>query len=60
MTYASQHRVRMEEIAIIPSMDSHAAARMITFGTTANVSIIVIKYTLSIYFNKLMLMLNLA
>ena len=48
----------MEEIAIIPSKDSHAAARMITLGTTANVSIIVIKYTLSIYFNKFMLMLS--
>ena len=33
---ASQVRVKMEAIAIIPQVDTHAAARMITLGTRTN------------------------
>ena len=39
---ASQVRVKMEAFAIIPQLDTRAAARMITLGTTAIVSIIAI------------------
>ena len=41
---ASQVRVKMEAIAIIPKLDTHAAARMITLGTTAIVSVIASMY----------------
>ena len=41
---ARQVRVKMEAFAIIPQLDTHAAARMITLGTTAIVSIIVVMY----------------
>ena len=41
---ASQVRVKMEAFAIIPQLDTHAAARMITLVTTAIVSIIAIMY----------------
>ena len=34
----------MEAIATIPQLDTHVAARMITLGTTAIVSIIAIIY----------------
>ena len=34
----------MEAIALIPQLDTHAAARMITLGTTAIVSRISIMY----------------
>ena len=37
---ASQVRVKMEEFAKIPQLDTHAAARMITLGRTAIVSIL--------------------
>ena len=46
---ASQGRVKMEAFVIIPQLDTHAAARMITLGTTANVSIIAIMH-IYIYF----------
>ena len=39
---ASQVRVKMEAIAIISKLDTHAAARMITLGTIAIVSLIAI------------------
>ena len=39
---ASQVRVKMEAIAIIPKLDTHAAARMITLATIAIVSLIAI------------------
>ena len=41
---ASQVRVKMEAFAIIPQLDTHAAARMITLGTTATVRLIAIMY----------------
>ena len=41
---ASQVHVKMEAFAIIPQLDTYAAARMITLGTTAIVSIIAIMY----------------
>ena len=41
---ASQRRVKMEAIAKIPQVDTHAAARMVTLGTTAIVSFIAIMY----------------
>ena len=44
MMCASQVRVKMTESATIPQVDTHAAAKQITLGTTANVSIIDIKY----------------
>ena len=39
---ASQVRVKMEAIAIIPKVDTHAAARMITLGKTAIVGLFAI------------------
>ena len=39
---ANQGRVKMEAFAIIPQMDTHAAARIITLGTTAIVSIVLL------------------
>ena len=39
---ASQVRVKMEAIALIPQVDTRAAARMITLGTTAIVSIVLL------------------
>ena len=39
---ASQVRVKMEAIALIPQADTHAAARMITLGTTAIVGLFAI------------------
>ena len=39
---ASQGRVKMEASAKIPQVDTHAAARMITLGTTAIVSILLL------------------
>ena len=47
---ASQVRVKMEAFAIIPQLDTHAAARIIILGTTAIVSIIAIVYIVLIYF----------
>ena len=41
---ASPVRVKMEAIALIPEVDTHAAARMITLGTTAIVSVIAFMY----------------
>jgi hypothetical protein len=41
---ASQGHVKMEAIAKIPQVDTHAAARMITLGTTAIVSVIASMY----------------
>ena len=41
---ASQVRVKMEAIAIIPKLDTLATARMTTLGTTAIVSLIAIIY----------------
>ena len=41
---ASQVRVKMEAFAIIPQLDTHATARMITLGTTAIVRIIAFMY----------------
>ena len=37
-----QGRVTMEAFAIIPQLDTHAAARVITLGTTAIVSCILL------------------
>ena len=54
---ASQGRVKMVVIAMIPQLDTHACARMITLGTTANVSIIAIMY-ICLYFNNLLWMAN--
>ena len=39
---ASQVRVKMEAIALIPQVDTHAAARMNSLGTTAIVSLVAI------------------
>ena len=39
---ARQGRVKTEAIAVIPKVDTHAAARMITLGTTVIVSILVL------------------
>ena len=48
---ASQGRVKMEAFAIIPHLGTHAAARMITLGTTANVNIVLLLRTFTnIYF----------
>ena len=41
---ASQVRVKMEAVAIISQVDTHAAARMITLGTTAIVGLIATMY----------------
>ena len=41
---AGQVRVKMEAIALIPQVDTRAAARMITLGTTAIVSLIAFMY----------------
>ena len=54
---ANQGRVKMEAIALIPQLDTHACARMITLGKTANVSIIAIMY-ICLYFNNLLWMAN--
>ena len=43
-TTASQGRVKMAAIAKIPQVDTRAAARMITLGTTAIVSLIAIMF----------------
>ena len=45
----------MEAIAKIPQVDTHAAARMITLGATAIVSLIAIMH-LKIYFSNLLRM----
>ena len=45
MIIANQGRVRMEEIAVIPEEDTHAAARLDTLGGTAIVNIIAIMYS---------------
>ena len=42
---ASQGRVKMEAFAIIPQLDTHAAARMITLGRTAVVSMLLLLCT---------------
>ena len=39
---ANQVRVKMEAFASIPQLDKHAAARMITLGATAIVSIVLL------------------
>ena len=53
---ANQGRVKMEAFAIIPQLDTHAAARMITLGTPANVGSIAIMYNVYVYFNNLLRM----
>ena len=45
---ASLCRVKMEALAKIPQVDTHAAARMIILGTTAIVSLTCFKYVLII------------
>ena len=55
---ASQIRVKMEAFAIIPQLGTHVAARMITLGTTAIVSIITTMYILKIRFNNIPRMAN--
>ena len=55
---ASQGRVKMGAIALMPKLDTHAAARMITLGTTAIVSIISITFIFVIHFSKLLRMTN--
>ena len=58
---ASQGRVKMEAFAIIPQLDTHAAARMITLGTTAIVSILLLLCTFkNICFHNLLDILNLV
>ena len=44
----------MEAIALILQLDTHAAARMITLGTTAIVNIIAIMYILKTHFINLL------
>ena len=44
MITASQGRVKMEEFAVIPEVDTYAAARLVTLGRTAKVNIIAIMY----------------
>ena len=53
---ANQGRVKMEAIALILQLDTHAAARMITLEITANVSSIAIIYNVYVYFNNLLRM----
>ena len=48
----------MEVIAIISQLDTHAAARMITLGTIAIVSITYIMYILKPYFSNLLRLTN--
>ena len=55
-----QGRVKMEAFVIIPQLDTHAAARMITLGTTAIVSIILLCTYKYIYSHNLRRILNLA
>ena len=58
---ASQGRVKTGAFAIIPQLDTHAAARMITLGTTAIVSISLPLCTFKIvYFHNFPGILNLV
>ena len=58
---ASRGRVKMEAFATIPQLDTHAGAIMITLGTTAIVSILLLLCTSkNIYFHNLLCVYNLA
>ena len=57
---ASQGRVKMGAIALMPQVDTRAAARMVTLGTTAIVSILLLLCTLNkTYIHDLLHILNL-
>ena len=48
MITANLGLVKMAEIAVIPEVDTHAAARLVTLGATVTVNIIAIMYTFKI------------